>query len=76
MENAKKQIEKEIAKLQKKHDAIMKKFYKTKDEENTWGDGRLWERADNVEIVQKLLIGAIRLIEKYEKRSSQLKVWK
>lgn len=70
MKAAKKQIEKEIAWMQKKHDAIMNRFYKSQTEENKWGDGRIYEEADIVSRDKQLLIDALALIEKYETRGS------
>ena len=66
MKAAKKQILKEIAKLEKQHDIYMKQYYKTQTNENIWGDGEIYKKADTIANNKQLLIKALELIEKYE----------
>lgn len=66
MTTAKNQLTKQIAKLEKSHEAIMKKYYRTVNDENRWGDSDLWREADTVAKRMHLLIKALELIEKYE----------
>ena len=66
MTTAKKQIAKEISKLQKEHDAIMKIYYKSQTEQNRWGDGSIYQKADTIANNKSILIDALKMIENYE----------
>lgn len=61
-------IKKEITKLQKEHDRIMKLFYKTQDskEYGAWGNGLLYEDADKISNQKYKLQDALEILEKYK----------
>ena len=66
MKATKKQILKEIVKLQKQHDVFMEQYYRTQTNESYWGDGDIYKKADTIANNKQLLINALALIEKYE----------
>lgn len=68
MNIAKKEIQKEIQKLDKKYLLIMNKFYNTQSHSNIFGDSGIYRKADEVLNEKQLLINALKLIAQYENK--------
>ena len=58
-------IDKEILKLQKKHDILMKKYYKTISLNDRFGNSAIYQEADKISDNQQILIKAKDLLNKY-----------